>query len=145
MALPGCPYSGQLHCMTLVRPEPVGIFRRAKPQISNRSSRWHLPSSATSFSSVCALPLNLYLGFFFFSPAVFPRQLERVAIVTGGTDGIGYATAKHLARLGMHVIIGDGSLLQLLVSPSGREIRSCFAPTCMEILTCFQIQQGQKA
>ncbi|TEA40554.1 hypothetical protein DBR06_SOUSAS16510017, partial [Sousa chinensis] len=36
---------------------------------------------------------------------VFPRQLERVAIVTGGTDGIGYATAKHLARLGMHVII----------------------------------------
>ncbi|XP_033055125.1 dehydrogenase/reductase SDR family member on chromosome X isoform X2 [Trachypithecus francoisi] len=35
----------------------------------------------------------------------FPRQPDRVAIVTGGTDGIGYSTAKHLARLGMHVII----------------------------------------
>nr|XP_014433421.1 dehydrogenase/reductase SDR family member on chromosome X [Pelodiscus sinensis] len=28
-----------------------------------------------------------------------------VAIVTGGTKGIGYQTVKHLARLGMHVII----------------------------------------
>nr|XP_045240326.1 dehydrogenase/reductase SDR family member on chromosome X isoform X3 [Macaca fascicularis] len=35
----------------------------------------------------------------------FPQQPDRVAIVTGGTDGIGYSTAKHLARLGMHVII----------------------------------------
>lgn len=41
------------------------------------------------------------------SPAVFPPQPDRVAIVTGGTDGIGYATARQLARLGMHVIIGD--------------------------------------
>ena len=65
---------------------------------------------------MCALLLNLYLGFFFFSSAVFPLQLERVAIVTGGTDGIGYSTAKHLAKLGMHVIIGDDSLLHLLVS-----------------------------
>ncbi|VFV43674.1 dhrsx protein [Lynx pardinus] len=36
---------------------------------------------------------------------VFPPQPDRVAIVTGGTDGIGYATVKQLARLGMHVII----------------------------------------
>uniref|UniRef100_A0A2K5DLT4 Uncharacterized protein n=1 Tax=Aotus nancymaae TaxID=37293 RepID=A0A2K5DLT4_AOTNA len=37
----------------------------------------------------------------------FAPQGDRVAIVTGGTDGIGYSTAKHLARLGMHVIIGS--------------------------------------
>ncbi|XP_075771814.1 polyprenol dehydrogenase isoform X1 [Pelodiscus sinensis] len=36
---------------------------------------------------------------------VFPTQNGNVAIVTGGTKGIGYQTVKHLARLGMHVII----------------------------------------
>uniref|UniRef100_A0A4X1TX57 Polyprenol dehydrogenase n=1 Tax=Sus scrofa TaxID=9823 RepID=A0A4X1TX57_PIG len=40
-----------------------------------------------------------------FAEPVFPPQPGRVAIVTGGTEGIGFATAKHLARLGMHVII----------------------------------------
>uniref|UniRef100_A0A8C5Y762 Polyprenol dehydrogenase n=1 Tax=Microcebus murinus TaxID=30608 RepID=A0A8C5Y762_MICMU len=40
---------------------------------------------------------------------VFPPQPDRVAIVTGGTDGIGYATAKYLARLGMHVIIAGNN------------------------------------
>ncbi|MGH0154011.1 UNVERIFIED_CONTAM: hypothetical protein FKN15_056502 [Acipenser sinensis] len=37
---------------------------------------------------------------------VFPKQNGRVAIVTGGAKGIGYETARHLARLGMHIIIG---------------------------------------
>uniref|UniRef100_A0A670IJJ8 Polyprenol dehydrogenase n=1 Tax=Podarcis muralis TaxID=64176 RepID=A0A670IJJ8_PODMU len=36
---------------------------------------------------------------------VFPLQNGNVAIVTGGTRGIGYHTVKYLARLGMHVII----------------------------------------
>nr|XP_054107383.1 dehydrogenase/reductase SDR family member on chromosome X isoform X2 [Callithrix jacchus] len=40
-----------------------------------------------------------------FPEPVFAPQPDRVAIVTGGTCGIGYSTAKHLARLGMHVII----------------------------------------
>ncbi|VFV43675.1 dehydrogenase reductase (sdr family) x-linked [Lynx pardinus] len=40
---------------------------------------------------------------------VFPPQPDRVAIVTGGTDGIGYATVKQLARLGMHVIIAGNN------------------------------------
>ncbi|KAM5221078.1 polyprenol dehydrogenase [Ctenodactylus gundi] len=40
---------------------------------------------------------------------VFPPQPDRVAIVTGGTEGIGYATAKRLARLGMHVIIAGNN------------------------------------
>ncbi|XP_012662594.1 dehydrogenase/reductase SDR family member on chromosome X [Otolemur garnettii] len=40
---------------------------------------------------------------------VFPPQPDRVAIVTGGTDGIGYATARYLARLGMHVIIAGNN------------------------------------
>lgn len=35
-----------------------------------------------------------------------PKQNGRVAIVTGGTRGMGFETARHLARLGMHVIIG---------------------------------------
>ncbi|XP_026563227.1 zinc finger BED domain-containing protein 1 [Pseudonaja textilis] len=36
---------------------------------------------------------------------IFPLQNGKVAIVTGGIKGIGYHTAKNLARLGMHVII----------------------------------------
>ncbi|XP_051489859.1 dehydrogenase/reductase SDR family member on chromosome X isoform X2 [Apus apus] len=36
---------------------------------------------------------------------VFPTQNGKVAIVTGGDRGIGYQTVKHLARLGMHVVI----------------------------------------
>ncbi|KAG8511860.1 Zinc finger BED domain-containing protein 1, partial [Galemys pyrenaicus] len=43
-------------------------------------------------------------GFFGVRDGGFPG---RVAIVTGGTSGIGFATARHLARLGMHVIIGE--------------------------------------
>ncbi|XP_030427901.1 dehydrogenase/reductase SDR family member on chromosome X isoform X4 [Gopherus evgoodei] len=35
----------------------------------------------------------------------FPTQNGNVAIVTGGAKGIGYHTVKHLARLGMHVIL----------------------------------------
>ncbi|XP_074180177.1 polyprenol dehydrogenase [Rhinolophus sinicus] len=44
-----------------------------------------------------------------FVEPVFPPQPGRVAIVTGGTDGIGYATAKRLARLGMTVIIAGNN------------------------------------
>ncbi|XP_041115161.1 dehydrogenase/reductase SDR family member on chromosome X isoform X1 [Polyodon spathula] len=40
---------------------------------------------------------------------VFPKQNGRVAIVTGGARGIGYETARHLARLGMHIIIAGNS------------------------------------
>ncbi|XP_063999074.1 dehydrogenase/reductase SDR family member on chromosome X isoform X4 [Pogoniulus pusillus] len=43
------------------------------------------------------------------SASVFPRQDGKVAIVTGGAKGIGYQTVKHLARLGMHVIIAGNS------------------------------------
>ncbi|XP_059695348.1 dehydrogenase/reductase SDR family member on chromosome X isoform X2 [Haemorhous mexicanus] len=41
--------------------------------------------------------------------SAFPTQNGKVAIVTGGTKGIGYQTVKHLARLGMHVIIAGNS------------------------------------
>lgn len=42
----------------------------------------------------------------FSSYTVLPKQNGRVAIVTGGTRGMGLETARHLANLGMHVIIG---------------------------------------
>uniref|UniRef100_A0A672HXE0 Dehydrogenase/reductase (SDR family) X-linked n=1 Tax=Salarias fasciatus TaxID=181472 RepID=A0A672HXE0_SALFA len=45
-----------------------------------------------TFSPVCA-------------PTALPRQSGRVAIVTGGTRGMGFETARRLAHLGMHVII----------------------------------------
>ncbi|XP_072235405.1 polyprenol dehydrogenase [Leuresthes tenuis] len=40
-----------------------------------------------------------------FTLPVLPRQNGRVAIVTGGTRGMGFETARHLASLGMRVII----------------------------------------
>ncbi|XP_036091617.1 dehydrogenase/reductase SDR family member on chromosome X [Rousettus aegyptiacus] len=44
-----------------------------------------------------------------FVEPVFSPQPDRVAIVTGGTDGIGFATAKRLARLGMTVILAGNN------------------------------------
>ncbi|XP_069061186.1 polyprenol dehydrogenase [Pleurodeles waltl] len=38
-----------------------------------------------------------------------PVRKGTVAFVTGGAKGIGYYTAKHLARLGMHVIIAGNN------------------------------------
>lgn len=52
------------------------------------------------------LLLRTNLALFLFLRIVFPTQNGKVAIVTGGSKGIGYQTVKHLARLGMHVIIG---------------------------------------
>ncbi|CAI9726066.1 Hypothetical predicted protein [Octopus vulgaris] len=40
-------------------------------------------------------------------PSALPPQHGRVAIVTGGTTGIGYYTIKTLCSLGMHVIIAS--------------------------------------
>ncbi|KAJ8003615.1 hypothetical protein DPEC_G00150180 [Dallia pectoralis] len=40
---------------------------------------------------------------------VLPKQNGRVAIVTGGARGMGYETVRHLASLGMHVLIAGNS------------------------------------
>lgn len=37
---------------------------------------------------------------------VMPRKDGKVAIVTGGSKGIGYEVVRQMARLGAHVIIG---------------------------------------
>lgn len=44
-----------------------------------------------------------------------PRQDGKVAIVTGGGRGIGYEVARHLVRLGTHVIIGTVSSKPTLI------------------------------
>ncbi|XP_053562411.1 dehydrogenase/reductase SDR family member on chromosome X [Bombina bombina] len=44
-----------------------------------------------------------------FTLPAFPLQNGKVAIVTGGAKGIGFYTAKHLASLGMHVIIAGNN------------------------------------
>ncbi|XP_070711609.1 polyprenol dehydrogenase isoform X2 [Pempheris klunzingeri] len=55
---------------------------------------------------LCGIKVLLYQTFNrSFTLPVLPKQNGRVAIVTGGTRGMGFETARHLASLGMHVII----------------------------------------
>ncbi|XP_049425903.1 dehydrogenase/reductase SDR family member on chromosome X isoform X1 [Epinephelus fuscoguttatus] len=55
---------------------------------------------------LCGIKVLIYQMFNrSFALPVLPKQNGRVAIVTGGTRGMGYETARHLASLGMHVII----------------------------------------
>ncbi|XP_071320734.1 polyprenol dehydrogenase [Trachinotus anak] len=55
---------------------------------------------------LCGMKVLLYQLFNRSFPLpVLPKQNGRVAIVTGGTRGMGLETARHLASLGMHVII----------------------------------------
>uniref|UniRef100_A0A672H3D0 Dehydrogenase/reductase (SDR family) member 1 n=1 Tax=Salarias fasciatus TaxID=181472 RepID=A0A672H3D0_SALFA len=43
-----------------------------------------------------------------------PRQDGKVVIVTGGSRGIGYEVARHMATLGAHVIIGTNKYKQVI-------------------------------
>ncbi|KAM6958466.1 polyprenol dehydrogenase [Tautogolabrus adspersus] len=55
---------------------------------------------------LCGAKVLFYQMFYkSFKLPVLPKQNGRVAIVTGGTRGMGFETARHLARLGMHVFI----------------------------------------
>ena len=61
---------------------------------------------------------------------------DQVAIVTGGTRGIGFETAKHLAKLGMHVVIGR---LLSNHTPSARLHAPCLPfliHLCSQALVC---------
>ncbi|XP_028323539.1 polyprenol dehydrogenase [Gouania willdenowi] len=55
---------------------------------------------------MCGIKVLIYQMFNrSFTLPVLPKQNGRVAIVTGGTRGMGFETARHLASIGMHVII----------------------------------------
>uniref|UniRef100_A0A1A8KZS6 Dehydrogenase/reductase (SDR family) X-linked n=1 Tax=Nothobranchius pienaari TaxID=704102 RepID=A0A1A8KZS6_9TELE len=55
---------------------------------------------------LCGLKVLVYQLFHRSFPLpVLPKLNGRVAIVTGGTRGMGFETARHLSSLGMHVII----------------------------------------
>uniref|UniRef100_A0A4W5NEL4 Dehydrogenase/reductase (SDR family) X-linked n=1 Tax=Hucho hucho TaxID=62062 RepID=A0A4W5NEL4_9TELE len=60
--------------------------------------------------------MTTYGPFLFLPHTVLPKQNGRVAIVTGGARGMGYETARHLASLGMHVVIA-GFLFNSLFFP----------------------------
>ncbi|XP_023282739.1 dehydrogenase/reductase SDR family member on chromosome X-like isoform X2 [Seriola lalandi dorsalis] len=63
---------------------------------------------------LCGIKVLLYQMFNrSFTLPVLPEQNGRVAIVTGGTRGMGLATARHLASLGMHVIIVEFIFMDL--------------------------------
>uniref|UniRef100_A0A3Q2EFK0 Dehydrogenase/reductase (SDR family) X-linked n=1 Tax=Cyprinodon variegatus TaxID=28743 RepID=A0A3Q2EFK0_CYPVA len=65
---------------------------------------------------LCGIRVLLYQMFHrTFEMPELPRQDGRVAIVTGGTRGMGFETARQLAALGMHVIIGRHDDLVLKV------------------------------
>ncbi|XP_068186195.1 dehydrogenase/reductase SDR family member on chromosome X isoform X2 [Antennarius striatus] len=66
--------------------------------------RLYLLGLRVLLSQLCGRPVRL---------SVMPRQDGRVAIVTGGGKGIGYEVVRHMARLGMHVIIVEFMKLDL--------------------------------
>uniref|UniRef100_A0A4W5R9M5 Dehydrogenase/reductase (SDR family) X-linked n=1 Tax=Hucho hucho TaxID=62062 RepID=A0A4W5R9M5_9TELE len=72
--------------------------------------------NAHSFSIVLQGNGNVWTLVFLFLPhTVLPKQNGRVAIVTGGARGMGYETARHLASLGMHVVIGIRNVIVVCV------------------------------
>ncbi|XP_068126041.1 E3 SUMO-protein ligase ZBED1 isoform X2 [Hyperolius riggenbachi] len=64
----------------------------------------------------------------------FPRQDGKVAFVTGGARGIGYYTAKHLAKLGMHVVIAGDN--EADGSEAVKQIRQATLNDKVEFLLC---------
>nr|XP_019959399.1 PREDICTED: dehydrogenase/reductase SDR family member on chromosome X-like [Paralichthys olivaceus] len=75
----------------------------------------------------CGVKVLLYQMFNrSFTLPVLPKQNGRVAIVTGGTRGMGLETARHLASLGMHVVIAgnereEGAAAAMTINEEGCE------------------------
>ena len=60
------------------------------------------------------------------------RQSGRVAVITGGASGIGFAAAQHFARQGMHVLLADRDAEAL----SAAQDRLAFSEARVEVQTC---------
>ncbi|XP_040122346.1 dehydrogenase/reductase SDR family member on chromosome X isoform X3 [Oryx dammah] len=89
---------------------PTSVFFFFSPPFACPNSGSLPGSLAVVFSRWCSRVLMLQRRFPGGSvEPVFSPQPERVAIVTGGTDGIGYSTARQLAKLGMHVVIAGNN------------------------------------
>ncbi|XP_009872028.1 PREDICTED: dehydrogenase/reductase SDR family member on chromosome X, partial [Apaloderma vittatum] len=82
-----------------------GGLRVARVKECLLGQRWHWGGGGVGVAAGTLASVGEDVGCM--EKAVFPNG--KVAIVTGGAKGIGYQTVKHLARLGMHVIIAGNS------------------------------------
>ncbi|MEQ2256932.1 hypothetical protein ILYODFUR_029143 [Ilyodon furcidens] len=93
---------------------------------------------------LCGIRVLLYQMFHrSFEMPVLPKQNERVAIVTGGTRGMGFETARYLASLGMHVIIAgnereEGALAVRRINEESSEGEGLFNTAAANLSNNYQ-------
>uniref|UniRef100_A0A8C7GP25 Dehydrogenase/reductase (SDR family) X-linked n=1 Tax=Oncorhynchus kisutch TaxID=8019 RepID=A0A8C7GP25_ONCKI len=96
-------------------------------------------------SAPCLLPHSICHCIHFLSPEL-ALQHGKVAIVTGGTRGIGYETSRHMASLGAHIIIAGQNELKGVsavkrICEENREAKDLISVLCivfkLMVCVCF--------